>query len=121
MARLMAVSLTEDQVRARTKTVTRRKGWLFLKTGDRLQLCRKVMGRKRRDGSVEPLERIVLVEVVSVRREPLDTITAADVAAEGFPGETPAWFIEFFCSTHNGVTPESEVTRIAWRYLDGDR
>ena len=44
MPRLMSVSLTEQQVRARTKTVTRRVGWLMLKPGDRLTLCRKVMG-----------------------------------------------------------------------------
>lgn len=47
MPRLMSVSLTEDAVVARTKTVTRRMGWRDLKPGDRLTLCRKVMGRKR--------------------------------------------------------------------------
>jgi len=56
--RLMSVALTEDAVRARAKTVTRRLGWLFLRPYDRLTLCRKVMGRKRRDGTIEPLVRI---------------------------------------------------------------
>jgi hypothetical protein len=116
MARLMAVSLTERQVRDRTKTVTRRTGWLMLRVGDQLTLCEKVMGR--RPG--EPLERIATVEVVAVRRERLDAITAADVAAEGFPEMTdPAEFVSFFCRTHKGCLPESEVTRIEWRYLDG--
>ncbi len=46
MARLMSVAFTEQAVRDRAKTVTRRKGWLFLTTGQRLTLCRKVMGRK---------------------------------------------------------------------------
>jgi len=109
----MAVSLTEAQVRARTKTVTRRTGWRVLKPGDRLTLCRKVMGR--RPG--EPLDRIADVEVVSVRREPLDAITPGDVTAEGFPGRSPAWFVIFFCSTHPGCLPSTEVTRIRWRYL----
>ena len=113
MARLMAVSLTENQVRARTKTVTRRAGWLMLRPGDQLTLCRKVMGRRRG----EPLERIASVEVRSVRREPLDAITAADVAAEGFPHMTPAEFIDFFCRSHRGCQPSSEITRIEWRYL----
>lgn len=124
--RLMAVSLTEDQVRNRTKTVTRRLGWWetkkgrrILKAGDRLQLCRKVMGRKRRDGTVEPLVRIVAVEVLDVRREPLNAITQAEVDAEGFPGHTPAWFIKFFCASHKGCTPATVVTRIRWRYLEG--
>ncbi|WP_433733518.1 hypothetical protein ACQP0C_15025 [Nocardia sp. CA-129566] len=113
MARLMSVSLTEDQVRARTKTVTRRVGWLMLRTGDRLTLCRKVMGRK----PGEPLVRIVDVEVVSVRREPLEDIAPEDVVAEGFPEMTLLEFVEFFCATHKGCSPETEVTRIHWRYL----
>jgi hypothetical protein len=111
--RLMAVSLTEAQVRARTKTVTRRTGWLMVKPGDRLTLCRKVMGR--RPG--EPLDRIATVQVVSVRREPLNAVTAADVAAEGFPAMTPAEFVTFFLRTHPGTVPGTEVTRIEWRYL----
>lgn len=114
MARLMSVSLTEPQVVARSKDVTRRMGWLILKAGDRLTLCRKVMGRKRG----EPLVRIVDVEVVSVRREPLNTITADDVAREGFPHMTSAEFVRFFCDSHKGCRPESVVTRIEWRYVD---
>jgi hypothetical protein len=114
MPRLMAVSLTGPQVRARTKTVTRRAGWRMLRPGDRLTLCRKVMGRKRG----EPLERIAGVEVISVRREPLEAITAADVTAEGFPDWTPAQFTDFFCRTHPGCGPATEITRIEWRYLD---
>lgn len=101
MPRLMAVSLTEPQVRDRTKTVTRRAGWRMLRPGGHLQLCRKVMGRRRG----EPLDRIALVEVISVRRERLDAITPADVAAEGFPGMTPAEFVAFFCRTHRRCEP----------------
>lgn len=113
MPRLMSVSLTEPQVRARTKTVTRRAGWLMLRSGDRLTLCQKVMGRRKG----EPLNRITDVEVVSVRREPLHAITEAEVAAEGFPEWTPAEFVAFFCRTHNGIQPGSDVTRIEWRYI----
>ena len=114
MPRLMSVSLTEAQVRARTKTVTRRVGWLMLKPGDRLTLCRKVMGRK----PGEPLERITDIEVTSVRRERLDAISIADVLLEGFPGMTRTEFVNFFCHSHKGCTPETEVTRIEWRYLE---
>ncbi|WP_416567325.1 hypothetical protein [Nocardia testacea] len=114
MARLMSVALTEPQVRARSKTVTRRMGWHVLRPGDRLTLCRKVMGRRRG----EPLVRIVDVRVLAVRRERLDEITPDEVLAEGFPEMTPADFIEFFCSTHKGCAPDSEVTRIEWTYLD---
>jgi len=110
----MAVSLTEPQVRARAKTVTRRIGWRMLRPGDQLTLCRKMMGRRRG----EPLERIAAVEVISVRREPLDAITLADLAAEGFPQMTPAEFVTFFCRTHRSCGPGTEVTRIEWRYID---
>ncbi|QRY48645.1 hypothetical protein JVX93_15830 [Mycolicibacterium boenickei] len=72
------------------------------------------MGRKQG----EPLVRIVDVEVVSVRREPLNAITADDVAREGFPHLTPAEFIAFFCDLHKGCRPDSTVTRIEWRYVD---
>lgn len=113
MPRLMSVSLTEQQVRDRTKYVTRRMGWQYLHPGERITLCRKVMGRKRG----EPLVRIVDVEVVSVHRERLDTITANDVRAEGFPGMTPGEFVSFFCASHKGCTPDSEVTRIRWAYI----
>lgn len=115
--RLMAVSLTEPQVRDRTKTVTRRTGWQNLRAGERITLCRKVMGRRHKDGTVEPLVRIVDVEVLAVRRERLDTITTEEAIAEGFPDMTPAQFVEFFCATHKGCRPDSPVTRMQWRYL----
>src|SRR5690606_16125326 len=79
MSRLMSVAHTEQAVRDRTKTVTRRVGWRFLKAGDTLTLCRKVMGRK----PGEPLEPICDVEVVDVRREPLTAMLDEDVAREG--------------------------------------
>lgn len=133
MARLMSVAFTEDAVRARTKTVTRRKGWWqnkhgrqMLKPGDRLTLCRKVMGRK----AGEPLERICDVEVVSVRREPLCAIAGPyevdsrgrplwpEVIAEGFPGMEPEEFMRRYFIEAQGVGAMDEVTRIEWRYLD---
>ena len=116
MPRLMSVALTEQAVRDRRKTVTRRLGWRMLKPSDRLTLCRKVMGRK----FDEPLVRIAEVEVVSVRREPLQVINRAEVVAEGFPLMMPDQFIEFFCH-HMKCTPDQQVTRVEWRYLDLDR
>ena len=119
MPRLMSVSMTEQAVRDRTKTVTRRKGWMFLKPGDRVTLCRKVMGRK----PGEPLERIAEVEIVSVRREPLrDVAAAGELTAEGFP----EWELDDFGSLAfieryfrpQGIGPCDDVTRVEWRYLD---
>lgn len=117
MARLMSVTLTEQAVIARQKTVTRRLGWQMLKPGDQLSLCRKVMGRKRADGTVEPLVRLAHVEVVTTRRERLNQITDMDVVREGFPVWTRTQFIDFFCremKTH----PQVPLTRIEWRYVD---
>lgn len=125
----MSTSLTEQAVRERRKTVTRRIGWQTLTPGTRLTLCRKVQGRKRRDGTVEPLERLAEVEVVDVRREPLWDITDDDIAREavdpalfeerytdtGQP-TTGAW-VAWFCEQMN-VMPDTTVTRIEWRYLD---
>jgi hypothetical protein len=123
MARLMSVAFTENAVRSRIKTVTRRKGWTFAKPGDRLTLCRKVMGRKKG----EPLERICDVEIVSVRRETLSLLRddlvgygQREVEREGFPGMTPGEFIRRFFVEAQGIGEGEFVTRIEWRYLDGD-
>jgi hypothetical protein len=112
----MSVAFTEQAVRDRLKTVTRRKGWAFLKPGDRLTLCRKVMGRK----PGEPLVRIAEVEVVDVNREPLRHITSDDVTKEGFPGMSPEEFIRRFFVVAQGIFRNDWVTRIEWRYLDGE-
>jgi hypothetical protein len=126
MARLMSVALTEQAVRDRRKTVTRRAGWSWLTPGTDLELCRKVMGRRHPDGTVDPLERIALVRVTDIRQEPLDVITDEDVAREGLTAvELAPWmngdglaaaFVRFF-TEHMGGTSEQIVTRIEWRYL----
>jgi hypothetical protein len=113
MPRLMSVAFTEQAVRDRTKTVTRRKGWAHLRPGERLTLCLKVMGRKKG----EPLVRIVDVEVISVRREPLSAITADEVAREGFPGMSPTEFVRRFFVEPQGIQPGDLVTRIEWAYV----
>lgn len=139
MARLMAVSLTEQAVVDRRKTVTRRLGWQFLRPGQHLTLCRKVMGRRRGDGTVEPIVRLATVEVIDVRSEPLNAITLDDIEAEGVPWETwGTWcdpqiiasnlepddwermcrhlWVRWFCRAQR-VNPDTDVTRIEWRYI----
>lgn len=116
MPRLMSVAMTEEAVRRRTKTVTRRKGWAYLRAGERITLCRKVMGRR----CGEPLVRIVDVQVVSVRREPLKSITAEEVAREGFPGMSPQEFVRTFFVVAQGIQPDDVVTRIEWVYVGED-
>lgn len=110
----MSVALTEQAVVERRKTVTRRIGWLFAQPGDRLTLCRKVMGRK----PGEPLVRLAEVQLVSVRRERLWTISLdpAEVEREGFPGWTTGQFLDFF-REHMRVDLNDWITRLEWRYL----
>jgi hypothetical protein len=112
MARNMSFSLTTQQIRDRTKTVTRRKGWSFLRPGDRVNACRKCMGLK----PGERIERLALLEVVSVRAEPLHAIDDEDVEREGFI--MPAHeFVEMFCE-HMGGDRYQIVNRIEFKYLD---
>lgn len=126
MSRLMSVAFTEQAVIERRKTVTRRKGWTFLKPGDRLTLCRKVMGRK----PGEPLVRLAEVEVVHVQRHPLRLLweweandgarqeVEDEIAAEGFPGMHPRVFVSRFFLDAQGMHLDEDVTRIEWRFLD---
>lgn len=114
MPRLMSVAKTTGAVRARHKTVTRRLGWRFLKVGEPLTLCAKVQGRRKG----EPLDRLAEVAVISVRRERLEQVTDADLVLEGFEYWDVFDWISWFCEEMR-CTPQTEVTRIEWRYLDG--
>ena len=123
MPRLMSVAMTEQAVVDRIKTVTRRKGWWLdkngrhlVKVGDRLTLVRKAMGRK----PGEPLVRLAEVEVVSVRREPLLAVLdqPGEMEREGFPGLNPIVFMQRYFVDAQGMSRNSEVTRIEFKYLD---
>jgi hypothetical protein len=117
--RNISFMLTTRQVREKTKDVTRRLNWRNVKVGERLQGCEKCQGRK----PGEPLVRLCVVEVVSVRREPLRNMSDDpaygndEVEREGFPEMTPEQFVEMFCASHDGCTPDTEITRIEFRYL----
>lgn len=112
----MACSLTTAAVVERRKTVTRRLGWRHLLVGEQLCLVRKAMGRRRPDGTVEPLERLAVVTVESVLDVVLGMITPADVEREGFTGWTPEQFVAMFVASHKGAHEASVVKRISWTY-----
>lgn len=130
MTRRMSCGLTVEQVRARTKTVTRRHPgtWQFLRPGDRLTLIEKGMGLPKGARQVVLAE----VKVVGVRIEPI-TLLSSDVrygrqelAFEGFPGHDPEAWVRWWCKSH-GVKLDWDISstravlcrRIEWRYLDG--
>jgi len=114
--RNMSFALTTAQMRARTKTVTRRLGWDDLKPGDRL--CAVVKGQGIPKGG--KVERICVIECVSNRKEMLCSITSAEVLREGFRVMSPADFVEMFCR-HNRCDPRDFVNRIEFKYVSVKR
>jgi hypothetical protein len=111
--RNMSFMLTTEQVRNKTKPVTRRMGWKKLKPGDLVQGVVKGMGLKKG----EKIEKLHIIRVKSNSPEVLNTITEKEVTLEGFPGKSPQWFVEMFCKSHKGCTPESFVNRIEFEYV----
>lgn len=116
----MSFMLTAQQMRDRTKTVTRRLGWKTLKPGTRLLAVERCQGIK--PGQV--VEVFGEIEVVSVRREELHWIDDDDVTAEGFDhlrepevGRGASAFVQMFCE-HMKCRQNDEVTRIEFRHVE---
>lgn len=112
MPRNISFAMTTAQVNAKTKDVTRRFGWWFLKRGDKLCGVKKAMGLKKG----EQIERLCSIEVISVRGEPLDAITQDDVIREGFPDWTPEQFVDFIVE-HYKCPRDKIINRIEFRYV----
>jgi hypothetical protein len=118
--RNISFSLTKEQFRNRTKTVTRRLGWKDLKTGTILCAVEKAQGLKKG----ERIVRMGLIRVVNVRLEWLYEITddpeygRAEVVKEGFPDMTPEQFFKFFIDSHDFDYPHEKITRIKFEYLE---
>ncbi len=124
MPRYISFAICTDQIRRRSKTVTRRSGWQRLKVGETLNACVKCQGLRRG----EKIERLCQIRVVDVRRELLRRMTddlaygLRETTFEGFPEEhpnhDPTEFVKMFCGSHGGTTPDSTVTRIEFEYAD---
>lgn len=112
MPRNISFAMTIEQIKARTKTITRRFGWLHAKVGDVYQGVEKGMGLK--EG--EKIVKLAKVRVTAVRREPLNAITQEDVIAEGFPDWTPEQFVDFLVG-HYRCDPSKECTVITFEYV----
>lgn len=132
----MSFALTTEQVRHKTKTVTRRLRWDDLKEGTMLQPVVKGMGIPK-GGHAETIGGPIRVRYV--RKEPLGLLlhpngcgghypgytaqqALAEIIDEGFgPNhptiKTPADFVRMFCE-HNKCTPETMVNRIAFEYVE---
>jgi hypothetical protein len=105
----MAFSKTLEQMRARTKDITRRDGWLDAEPGEVVTAIEQGMGLKRGERQVV----IGSIRIVSVRRERLGDITPPDCVREGFPDLSPAEFVAMY-----GRPADHVVTRIEFVHLD---
>lgn len=118
--RNMSFMLTTEQIKNRTKTVTRRLGWRFLKPGDLIQAIEKGQGLKK--GETVKRLAVLCVEKVSVEwmsdfREREDS--HAETRREGFPYMTPEEFYVFFRKSHpNPSSDDLLVTRIEFSYVE---
>jgi hypothetical protein len=109
----MSFSLTTEQIKNKTKTVTRRQGWAFLKVGDRIQPIEKGMGLKK--GAKQKLIGLPIL-ITKVTEEPINTITEDEVVKEGFPELSPSEFVEMYCKA-NKCKPTDLCRRIEFEYL----
>jgi hypothetical protein len=133
----MSFLLTTEQVRRRTKTVTRRVGWKFLKPGDLVRAVERCQGLKKG----EQMKPLAVLRVAHVSRERLDRLESESIygqqecVAEGFPNMSPMEFVAMFCATHKipdtrawglprnrrqpfPMLPCDEVTRIEFSYVE---
>lgn len=126
--RRMSFALTTAAVLARTKTITRRTGWLFAKVGDRYLAVDKLR--------TKDAKKLGVIEVVSVRRERLWKIyaqsfdacdvptsqpfgySANEVRREGFEAMDAVDFADLFMRACGMDHDDFDVTRIEFRYVD---
>lgn len=117
--RNMAFSMTTAQVRAGTKTVTRRTGWANLTAGT--EFCAIVKGMGLKKG--EKIERLAILRCITNRPEALAVLIASpaygklEAAREGFPKMTGREFVKFFIEGHKGTDAWTHVRRIEFEYV----
>lgn len=117
--RNLSFALTEQAVRNRTKTVTRRRGTFWfevLEEGALLSGVRKSQGL--RPG--EQIERLAVVRVLDLRVLSVDAELNGDgyeTVREGFPHLSWPEFVAMFCK-HMKCTPHDVVTRIEFEYVE---
>lgn len=119
----MSFFLTQQQVRNRTKFVTRRLGWRHLKRGERFTAILKGQGIPK-GGKVE---RICQLECVQNWPEPLSVMIndpaygKKEATKEGFPEMSGQQFAEMFIRHNNRpahpVTLDTPINRIEFKYV----
>jgi len=111
MAR-MSFYHTTTAVRNRTKTHTLRLGWKHLKPGQQIEAVVKARGVP-----IAQIEKMADIQIVSVTRRPLESITQQEVIDEGFPDWTPTQFVEWYCRKMK-CQPSIVLGFIRFTYID---
>ena len=111
--RNMSFSMTTEQIRNRTKTVTRRMGWGFLKPEDVVMAVEKGQGLKKG----EHVKKICPIRIVSIKSERLWQVPDEDVSREGFHGWTRSAFIGLLVKAMPGCRWQS-YNRIEFEYVE---
>ena len=119
--RNISFHLTQPQILARTKTVTRRLKWLWLVEAKRPEDPFKEI-------NLQPIVKVQHIggpiHILSARRELLDELIVnedygqEELIKEGFPdypGGPKAW-VNWFAKSHNCL-PTAEITRIEFEYI----
>lgn len=120
--RNMSFAYTTAQAYTQLKNVTRRLGWWNLKEDDQVQQVVKGMGLKKG----EKIEKIHVIRIAKATPEPLCRMLdepeygRQEVIREGFPWMSPEQFVDMFCRSHKGCTPDTVVNRIWFYYQDDD-
>lgn len=118
MPRNMSFMLTTEQYRNKTKFVTRRLRWKFVKPGDIQNGVEKGQGLKKGEKIVKMGQH----KIRSSRWEPLRLMTDVlrygkrEVILEGFPDLTPQEFVDMFCKA-NRCIPDTKINRIEFYYI----
>lgn len=116
MPRNMSFMLTTEQMYNKTKTVTRRLGWAFLKPGDIIQAVEKCQGLKKG----QKIKKICLIRIVSTWNEPLYEIywRKGEMEKEGFPKMQPEEFVKMFQKANKKIPSSCDVNRIEFEFID---
>jgi len=112
MPRNMSFMLTTEQIRNKTKTVTRRLGWWFLRPGAILNACEKCQGLKKG----EKIKKLCQIRVISTEKIRLHQVNSSECAKEGFPDMHWSEFI-FMFRQEMRCEWATDVNRIEFEYV----
>ena len=108
----MSFMLTTEQIRNKTKTVTRRLGWWFLKPGDIVNACVKCQGLKKG----EKIKKICQIRILNTGATILEEMNKEECVKEGFPKLSPYDFVSMFMVKMK-IDIDEEVNRIEFEYV----